>query len=165
LESRRLTENSHPISSGVQELSRRSSHKFEELTRGGTVDRGTRRWPPLRPHSTQLILFGQFTHHILLCIHDRSNKPQHSTRQRSNLAQRHPTMEAILLRQALQPAAASSTTAAMAAATTYVAPPGYALVECATGNNFDGRIGLRISAIFVILVGSLLGEWIRPRRH
>jgi hypothetical protein len=75
------------------------------------------------------------------------------------------TMEAILLRQALQPAAASSTTAAMAAATTYVAPPGYALVECATGNNFDGRIGLRISAIFVILVGSLLGEWIRPRRH
>ncbi|KAH7041366.1 Zinc/iron permease [Microdochium trichocladiopsis] len=30
-------------------------------------------------------------------------------------------------------------------------------IECDTGNDFDGRIGLRISAIFVILVGSLLG--------
>jgi zinc transporter 1/2/3 len=30
-------------------------------------------------------------------------------------------------------------------------------VVCDTGNDFDGRIGLRISAIFVILVGSLVG--------
>ncbi|RYP18354.1 hypothetical protein DL765_003966 [Monosporascus sp. GIB2] len=30
-------------------------------------------------------------------------------------------------------------------------------VDCDAGNEFDGRMGLRISAIFVILVGSLLG--------
>jgi zinc transporter 1/2/3 len=28
---------------------------------------------------------------------------------------------------------------------------------CETGNEFDGRIGLRISSIFVILVGSTFG--------
>ncbi|KAI0541792.1 Zinc/iron permease [Xylaria digitata] len=31
------------------------------------------------------------------------------------------------------------------------------LVECDTGNEYDGRLGVRISSIFVILVGSLLG--------
>ncbi|KAI5919267.1 Zinc/iron permease [Camillea tinctor] len=30
-------------------------------------------------------------------------------------------------------------------------------VDCDTGNEYDGRMGLRISAIFVILVGSVLG--------
>lgn len=30
---------------------------------------------------------------------------------------------------------------------------------CATENEFDGRLGLRISAIFVIFVGSFLGAW------
>ncbi|SPO06298.1 related to ZRT2 - Zinc transporter II [Cephalotrichum gorgonifer] len=30
-------------------------------------------------------------------------------------------------------------------------------IECDGGNEFDGRIGLRVSAIFVILVGSFLG--------
>ncbi|KAI0480896.1 ZIP zinc/iron transport family [Xylariaceae sp. FL0804] len=30
-------------------------------------------------------------------------------------------------------------------------------VDCDSGNDFDGRIGLRISSIFVILVGALLG--------
>ena len=30
-------------------------------------------------------------------------------------------------------------------------------VECDSGNDYDGRMGLRISSIFVILVGSLLG--------
>ncbi|KAJ1337403.1 Zinc-regulated transporter 2 [Microdochium nivale] len=30
-------------------------------------------------------------------------------------------------------------------------------IECGTGNEYDGRMGLRISSIFVILVGSLLG--------
>ncbi|KAL1861734.1 low-affinity Zn(2+) transporter zrt2 [Diaporthe australafricana] len=30
-------------------------------------------------------------------------------------------------------------------------------VECGSGNDYDGRLGLRISSIFVILVGSLLG--------
>ncbi|KAI1213134.1 ZIP zinc/iron transport family [Annulohypoxylon truncatum] len=30
-------------------------------------------------------------------------------------------------------------------------------VDCDTGNDYDGRMGLRISAIFVILVGSLIG--------
>ncbi|KAI9708962.1 MAG: hypothetical protein M1820_003656 [Bogoriella megaspora] len=31
--------------------------------------------------------------------------------------------------------------------------------QCDTGNDYDGRIGLRVSAIFVILVGSLIGGW------
>lgn len=30
--------------------------------------------------------------------------------------------------------------------------------HCDTGNEFDGRLGLRISAIFVILVGSAFGK-------
>lgn len=30
--------------------------------------------------------------------------------------------------------------------------------ECSGGNEFDGRLGLRIAALFVILVGSTLGE-------
>ena len=30
---------------------------------------------------------------------------------------------------------------------------------CSPGNDYDGRLGVRISAIFVILVGSLLGAW------
>ncbi|KLJ08132.1 hypothetical protein EMPG_16421 [Blastomyces silverae] len=37
---------------------------------------------------------------------------------------------------------------------------------CATGNEYDGRMGLRVSAVFVILVGSSLGAlfpvWARP---
>lgn len=31
------------------------------------------------------------------------------------------------------------------------------IVECDTGNEYDGRLGLRISSIFVIMVGSFLG--------
>lgn len=31
--------------------------------------------------------------------------------------------------------------------------------DCPTDNDFDGRIGVRISSIFVILVGSFLGTW------
>lgn len=31
-------------------------------------------------------------------------------------------------------------------------------VSCDPGNDYDGRIGLRVSAIFVILVGSLFGK-------
>ena len=30
-------------------------------------------------------------------------------------------------------------------------------INCSTGNEYDGRLGLRVSAVFVILVGSLLG--------
>ncbi len=30
-------------------------------------------------------------------------------------------------------------------------------IECGGGNEYDGRMGLRISAIFVIGVGSMLG--------
>jgi len=30
-------------------------------------------------------------------------------------------------------------------------------IDCSTGNEYDGQLGLRVSAIFVILVGSLLG--------
>jgi zinc transporter 1/2/3 len=32
--------------------------------------------------------------------------------------------------------------------------------HCDTGNEYDGNLGLRISAIFVILVGSFLGKHI-----
>lgn len=32
---------------------------------------------------------------------------------------------------------------------------------CSSGNEFDGRIGIRVSAIFVILVGSLFGEGVQ----
>ena len=42
---------------------------------------------------------------------------------------------------------------ATAEATEEETPP-----ECAYGNDYDGQMGLRISAIFVILVGSLFGE-------
>jgi zinc transporter 1/2/3 len=31
--------------------------------------------------------------------------------------------------------------------------------HCDTGNEYDGRLGVRISAIFVILVGSLFGQY------
>lgn len=34
---------------------------------------------------------------------------------------------------------------------------GSVTVDCGSGNEYDGRLGLRISSIFVILVGSLLG--------
>lgn len=30
--------------------------------------------------------------------------------------------------------------------------------HCDAGNDYDGRIGLRVSAIFVILIGSLFGK-------
>lgn len=30
---------------------------------------------------------------------------------------------------------------------------------CPIGNEYDGRLGTRISAIFVILIGSFLGTW------
>ncbi|PGH07926.1 hypothetical protein AJ79_06134 [Helicocarpus griseus UAMH5409] len=43
---------------------------------------------------------------------------------------------------------------------------GVSFNACATGNEYDGRLGLRISALFVILVGSSLGAifpvWARP---
>jgi zinc transporter 1/2/3 len=29
---------------------------------------------------------------------------------------------------------------------------------CESGNEYDGRMGVRISAIFVIMIGSMLGE-------
>ena len=32
-------------------------------------------------------------------------------------------------------------------------------VDCDEGNDYDGRMGLRVSAIFVILVGSFFGGW------
>ncbi|KAK6074414.1 plasma membrane low affinity zinc ion [Seiridium cupressi] len=35
--------------------------------------------------------------------------------------------------------------------------PATVTVDCGSGNEFDGRLGLRVSAIFVILVSSLLG--------
>ncbi|EXL39228.1 hypothetical protein FOCG_18154 [Fusarium oxysporum f. sp. radicis-lycopersici 26381] len=43
--------------------------------------------------------------------------------------------------------------------TTALLSPGSFIVtiDCSVGNEYDGRLGLRISAIFVILAGSLLG--------
>lgn len=31
--------------------------------------------------------------------------------------------------------------------------------NCISSNEYDGRMGVRISSVFVILVGSTLGEW------
>lgn len=35
--------------------------------------------------------------------------------------------------------------------------PASVTIDCSTGNDYDGRLGLRISSIFVILVGSFIG--------
>lgn len=45
--------------------------------------------------------------------------------------------------------------------------PDTVTVDCDSGNDYDGRIGVRISAIFVILVGSFLGAWfpVFAKRH
>jgi zinc transporter 1/2/3 len=32
-------------------------------------------------------------------------------------------------------------------------------VDCDNGNGYDGRLGLRISSVFVIGLGSMLGEF------
>lgn len=47
---------------------------------------------------------------------------------------------------ALESAAAATTTAAVVQD------------ACSAGNDFDGKIGARVSAIFVILLGSLCGK-------
>lgn len=54
----------------------------------------------------------------------------------------------VVARGALQLAAAASSSAAA----TFTAKP-----ACNSDNDYDGRIGLRVSAIFVILVGSMFG--------
>ena len=59
----------------------------------------------------------------------------------------------LVARGALQSAAAASS----AAAATSTAHP-----ACTSDNDFDGRIALRISAVFVILIGSLLGTLSSP---
>lgn len=51
----------------------------------------------------------------------------------------------LVARQALQSVAAAATSAAAASA-------------CSRDNDYDGRMGLRISAIFVILIGSTFGK-------
>lgn len=33
------------------------------------------------------------------------------------------------------------------------------IIECDNGNGFDGRLGLRVSSIFVIGLGSMLGMY------
>ncbi|KAF3769238.1 putative plasma membrane low affinity zinc ion transporter [Cryphonectria parasitica EP155] len=45
----------------------------------------------------------------------------------------------------------------MSADSTAMAAPTSVTVECDSGNDYDGRLGLRISSIFVILVGSFIG--------
>lgn len=57
----------------------------------------------------------------------------------------------VVARGALQSAAAASSAAAAAAAT-FTAKP-----ACNSDNDYDGRISLRVSAIFVILIGSMFG--------
>ena len=54
---------------------------------------------------------------------------------------------------AVRQVAAAAASSAVAPAT----PEASDKPACSTSNEFDGRIGLRISAIFVILVGSLFG--------
>lgn len=54
----------------------------------------------------------------------------------------------LLVRQAIGTATATSLAAAQTTA-----------AGCDSGNDYDGRIGLRISAIFVILIGSCFGEF------
>lgn len=34
-----------------------------------------------------------------------------------------------------------------------------AMSDCPTNNEFNGRLGVRVSSIFVILIGSFLGTW------
>ena len=53
----------------------------------------------------------------------------------------------VVARGGLQAAAAASSAAA----------PSTAKPACTSDNGYDGRIGLRVSAIFVILVGSMFG--------
>lgn len=62
----------------------------------------------------------------------------------------------VVARGALQ----SAGTASSAAATVATQP------ACASDNDYDGRIRVRVSAIFVILVGSMFGTLSRrPRTH
>lgn len=51
---------------------------------------------------------------------------------------------------------ATDTAAAVAAATSGATPD--AAPACEAGNTYDGRLGIRVSAIFVILVTATLGE-------
>ena len=39
------------------------------------------------------------------------------------------------------------------------ASPNTVTISCDNGNEYDGKLGARISSIFVILVGSFLGAW------
>ena len=48
-------------------------------------------------------------------------------------------------------------TAAASSAAVGATPTGGDTPACSVGNGYDGRMGVRISAIFVILVGSLFG--------
>lgn len=45
----------------------------------------------------------------------------------------------------------------MSASDAVAGAPASVTVDCGSGNDYDGRLGLRISSIFVILVGSFLG--------
>ncbi len=58
----------------------------------------------------------------------------------------------LLARQALTLTPVSTAVATATATAVATSAP-----TCDAGNGYDGRIGLRISAIFVILIGSLFG--------
>ena len=58
----------------------------------------------------------------------------------------------LVVRQTFTTVTTTSASAATAAATSSSSP-----LACLETNDFDGRIGVRVSAIFVILVGSLFG--------
>ncbi len=60
----------------------------------------------------------------------------------------------VMIRQAVDAVGATVTSAAAAATSSSSAPP-----VCMPDNEYDGRIGLRISAIFVILIGSVFGKY------
>ena len=66
----------------------------------------------------------------------------------------------LVVRQAIN----TATTGGAAAATSSSAAP-----VCTLTNDFDGRLGVRISAIFVILLGSVFGmtasPWLGEKYH
>lgn len=63
----------------------------------------------------------------------------------------------LVVRQAFGTESAQASTTGTAA--TPAATTNFVQVACDSENGYDGRIGVRISAIFVILLGSAIGEW------
>lgn len=63
-----------------------------------------------------------------------------------------------LLSMAAMSTAAASATGTMVSAAEATTSPAPSTLACSSGNGYDGRVGVRVSAIFVILLGSYLGK-------